>query len=108
MEPTLIQVLGAGAVQTATTLTITKADLPGLTPTANNSAESLLVAIVLKAQTGLEKSTFDTNLDQSLYVDLGFPSFVFRGTNNDSYRVDQLTVNLAKPDTQSTIDPDEY
>ncbi|MBN3924001.1 hypothetical protein [Nostoc sp. NMS4] len=107
-EPTLTDVFGASATQTATTITITKADLSGLTPTSNNTPESLLTAIVLKAKTGLDKTTFDTNLDQSIYIDLGFPGFVFRGTNNDSYRVDQLTVNLAKPDTQSTIDPDDY
>lgn len=107
-EPTLTSVLGANAVQTATTITISKADLPGLTATANNTPESLITAILLRAKLGLDKTTFDTNLDQSIYVDQGFPGFVFRGTNNDSYRVDQLTVNLAKPDTVSGIDPDDY
>ncbi|MCC5619254.1 hypothetical protein LC605_30120 [Nostoc sp. CHAB 5836] len=107
-EPTLQQVFGANATQTATTITITKADLPGLTPSSTNRAESLLTAILLKAQDGLPQSTFDTNIDQSIYIVSGFPGFAFRGANNDSYRVDQLTVNLAKPDTSATIDPDDY
>lgn len=107
-EPTLVQVFGASATQTATTITITKSDLPGLTASATNTAESLLTGILLQAKVGLTKATFDTNLDQSLYIESGFPGFVFRGTNNDSYRNDSLTINLTKIDTAATIDPDNY
>lgn len=107
-EPTLTQVFGAGATQTATTITIVKADLPGLTASATNRAESLIVGILLKAKAGLAKTTFETELDQSVYIESGFPGFSFRGTNNDSYRVDQLTVNLSKLDTAGIIDPDDY
>ncbi|BAT56384.1 hypothetical protein NOS3756_53890 [Nostoc sp. NIES-3756] len=107
-EPLLTTVFGAGATQTSTTITINKADLPGLTAAANNKAESLFVGLMLRAQIGLSKTNFDADLDQSIYIDQGFPNFTFRGTNNDSYRVDQLTVNLAKPDTNGTIDPDDY
>lgn len=107
-EPSLAAVFGAGASQTATTITILKADLPGLTASANNTPESLLAGILLKAQAGLPKTGFDADINQSIYIDIGYPTFTFRGTNNDSYRVDQLTVNLAKPDTASTIDPDNY
>ncbi|QSJ18750.1 hypothetical protein JYQ62_08315 [Nostoc sp. UHCC 0702] len=107
-EPTLTEVFGPGATQTADTITIVKADLPRLTPAALNRAESLFAGIVLKAQSELSKTGFDNNLDQSIYIDQGYPSFTFRGTNNDSYRVDQLTVNLSKPDTNAEIDPDNY
>lgn len=107
-EPTLIQIFGANAVQTATTLTISKADLPRLTASATNTAESLLTGILLQAKVGLPKTTFDTNLDQSLYIEGGFPGFVFRGANNDSYRNDPLTINLTKLDSSATIDPDDY
>ncbi|MEH2243550.1 hypothetical protein [Nostoc sp.] len=107
-EPTLQEVFGADAVQTATTFTITKANLPRLTPSANNTPESLLTGILLQSQVALTKTAFDSNTDQSLYIDSGYPGFTTRGTNNDSYRVDQLTVNLAKPDTASVIDPDNY
>lgn len=107
-EPTLQSVFGASATQTATSITILKSELPGLTASATNTAESLLTGILLQAKVGLPQSTFDTNLDQSLYISTGFPGFVFRGANNDSYRNDSLTINLCKPDTASTIDPDNY
>ncbi|WP_414530808.1 hypothetical protein [Nodularia chucula] len=105
---TITQVFGPGASQTATTITIAKADLPGLTPGANNTPESLLAGIALKAQSGLPRSSFDTNTDQSIYIENGFASFITRGPDNDSYRVDQLTINLAKPDSGATLDPDDY
>ena len=48
---TLIELFGVNAVQTADELIIKKSDLSavGLTPTANNRAEQLLVAILLQA-----------------------------------------------------------
>ena len=107
-EPTLTDVFGAGATQTATTISILKADLPGLTAAANNRADQLLSAILLKAQINLTKTSFDADTDRSIYIDTGYPAFTFRGVNNTSYRVDQLTVNLAKLDTSGTIDPDDY
>ena len=107
-EPTLVQVFGASAIQTSTTLTITKADLTGLTASETNTAESLLAAILLKARSYLTQTNFDNDTDQSIYITNGFSSFARRGTNNDAYRVDQLTINLAKPDANSTLDPDSY
>ncbi|MBD2568368.1 hypothetical protein [Anabaena lutea] len=107
-EPTITQVFGSGASQTATTVTITKADLPGLTASPSNTAESLLAAIILFAKSFLTQTAFDANTDQSIYIETGFASFTNRGTNNDSYRVDQLTINLAKIDSGSTLDPDDY
>ncbi len=107
-EPTLIQVFGNSATQTGTTITIAKADLPGLTASSTNSAESLMVGILLKAQSTLSKTSFDANIDQSLYIEPGYSSFAYRGVDNSQYRVDQLTVNLTKIDTTSTIDPDNY
>ena len=56
----------------------------------------------------LTQANFDENLDQSVYVEAGLSSFVNRGAENASYRTDQLTVNLAKLDTDSTINPDNY
>ena len=107
-EPTLAQVFGASATQDSSTFTITKASLSGLTASSSNSAESLLVAILLKAQSYLTQANFDANTDQSIYAATGFSSFTTRGTNNDPYRVDQITFNLAKADTASTLDPDDY
>lgn len=109
-EPTLQEVFGANATQDVNSITIDKNDLIslGLTADANNTAESLVVAISLLIQNGLPQSSFDTNLDQSIYVDTGFPNFAFRGDNNEQYRVDQLTVNFAKLDTSTAINPDDY
>lgn len=107
-EPTLVQVFGASATQNSTTITITKADLTGLTASGTNSAESLLAAIIFKAQAYLTQTNFDANSDQSIYAASGFSSFTTRGTNNDSYRVDQVTFNFAKADTGATLDPDDY
>lgn len=49
MELTLVQLFGVNAFQDGQVLIINKSDLPGLTPLANNTAESLLVAIILKS-----------------------------------------------------------
>ncbi|MBD2692640.1 hypothetical protein [Anabaena catenula] len=106
--PTIAEVFGSGASQTATTITIAKADLPGLTASSSNTAESLLVGIILAAQAFLTQAAFGANIDQSTYIESGFPSFTNRGTNNDSYRVDQLTISLAKLDSGATLDPDDY
>lgn len=45
---TLEQAFGKGATQDVNFLTIPKTSLPRLTPTANNTAESLLVGIILQ------------------------------------------------------------
>ncbi|MCC5606647.1 hypothetical protein LC612_07565 [Nostoc sp. CHAB 5834] len=108
VELSLTDIFGAGATQDASTITIQKSSLPRLTPSANNTAESLFTGIVLKGQTNLTQTNFDTNIDQSIYIGNGFPSFTNRGVNNEQYRIDQLTINLAKLDTGSVIDPDDY
>ena len=107
-ELTLTDIFGAGATQDANTVTIQKSSLPRLTPSVNNTAESLFTGIILKSQTQLTQTNFDANIDQSIYLGTGFPSFTNRGADNTQYRVDQLTINLAKIDTGSTIDPDDY
>ena len=108
-EPTLTQIFGAGATQTATTLTISKADLTGLTASANNSAESLFVGMLLNAMNSLTQANFDSNPDQSLVV--AIPAFNAQTlvTRNDQ-RFRQHTINalLHKLDTSGMIDPDDY
>jgi len=108
--PTLAQVFGSNAAQTATTLTITKADLAstGLTASGTNSSESLLVAILLNAQTYLTAANFTANTDQTVEIDSGYSSLTTRGTPAVSYRNDTLTVTLSKLDTSSTINPNDY
>lgn len=110
-EPTLQQIFGANAAQTASTLTISKADLAAvnLTASATNTAESLLVAIVLMAKNYLTPSAQESNPDQSITVteaDFNFQSLVTR--NDQTYRQSTYTINLQKLDTGNIIDPDDY
>lgn len=110
-EPTLTQVFGAGATQTATTLSIAKADLAavGLTASATNTAESLLVALFLLAKNSLTLTAQENNPDQSVTIaesDFNFQSLVTR--NNQQFRQFTYSVNLQKLDTGATIDPDDY
>ncbi|MDZ8135129.1 MAG: hypothetical protein RM049_07470 [Nostoc sp. DedQUE04] len=116
-EPTIVQIFGTGATRLASGATTPSAGLfipdsalqtAGLATPGSASAEGHLAAINLNAQSYLTQTNFGTNTDQSIYIDKGFSSFTTRGSNNDSYRVDQLTINLAKLDTSSTIDPDNY
>ena len=60
-NPSLTQLFGTSATQTATTFTVTKADLVNntawtFTPSASNTAESLFVALMLKARLGADQS----------------------------------------------------
>ncbi len=110
-EPTLVQVFGAGATQSATTITILKADLAavGLTASASNSAESLLGAIVLNAKTYLTQANFDANINQSITILPGFNSIVQRPDGASGfveYRQFQWNFNAHKLDN-AALDPDD-
>ncbi|BAY10639.1 hypothetical protein [Calothrix sp. NIES-2098] len=48
MDLSLAQCFGESATQSIDSLVITKSELPGLTPDANNTAESLVIGILLK------------------------------------------------------------
>ncbi|MDZ8067771.1 MAG: hypothetical protein RMY64_19465 [Nostoc sp. DedQUE08] len=117
MEPTLAQVFGTGTTRLASGATTPSAGLfipdsalqaSGLATPTTATAEGHLVAVVVNAKSYLTQTNFDANIDQSLIVTDGFSSFTTRGTNNTPYRQDQLTLSLAKIDTNSTIDPDNY
>lgn len=105
-EPTLEQVFGVGAVQDADTLTIQKSALTGLTATANNTAESLLVAILKKAMATLTTTFQGDDPDRSITIEESFQQIVTRG--EFTFRQQTLNVNLQKLDPASTIDPDDY
>ena len=107
-EPTIAQLFGASATQTANTLTIQKADLAtvGLTASANNSAESLFVALLLLAKNQLTDTNQTSNPEQSITIADSYDSIVNR--NNLSYRQKTYSVNLQKIDAATGIDPDDY
>lgn len=117
MEPNLGQVFGTGTTRLASGATTTTSGLfipdsafvtAGLAAPTTANAEAHFVALLLNAKSYLTQTNFDANTDQSLLVADGFSSFTTRGTNNTSYRTDQLTISLAKPDTGSTINPGDY
>jgi hypothetical protein len=106
-EPTLEQVFGAGTTQDANSITLLKSNMPGLTPSSSNTAESLLVGIVLKAKVNLTADNQALNPDQSITIADGFvPSYTVR--NAIQYRQDDITLSLQKPAGSLAIDPDDY
>lgn len=108
-EPTIQDIFGAGATQTATTITILKSDLP-MTAAAANKGEQIFAAIAKKAATYLTTSAFGNNSDQSINISAGFDSLVYRTIGNDTltFLQSQLTVNFAKLQSSSGITPDSY
>lgn len=111
-EPTITDVFGAGASQTATTLTIEKSDLAatGLTASATNSAESLLVAIALTAKAALTENNFGSNSDQSVTIVPGFDSIVAREASDGTFVStvqNQFNLNLHKP-ANTVLSADDY
>jgi hypothetical protein len=107
-KSTLTEVFGAGATQTATSVTFQKADFLNLDASASNDGSTLFSALLIKNKTTLTQAAFDADVDKSIYMDDGFSSFTTRGETNIAYRVDQITVNLAKVDSGATLDPDDY
>ena len=107
-EPLLTDIFGAGATQTATTLTIAKADLAsvGLTASATNTAESLLVAILLKAMQFSNSTNQLTNPDIQVTIAQSFDSLLNR--NNATYRQRSYTIDFQKIDASPTINPNDY
>ncbi|MFN6485977.1 MULTISPECIES: hypothetical protein [unclassified Nostoc] len=114
-EPTLVQIFGTGAVRLANAAAAPSAGLfipdtalqtAGLATPTTASAEGHLAAIILNAKSYLTQTNFDANTDQSLLLADGYSSFTTRGTTN--YRLDQITIGLAKVDTGATLDPDNY
>ncbi len=106
--PTLAQVFGQNAVQNATTLTITKADLSttGFTPSATNTADSLLAAILAFAEQTLTPANQSSNPEQSVAIADSFDSITL--INTVSYRVKTKSLSFQKPDTGSAFNPNDY
>jgi hypothetical protein len=116
-EPTIAQIFGTGATRLANAAPAPSSGLfipdsvftaAGLSSPSTATSEGLLIALILQSKSYLSQTNFDGNIDQSIYLEDGFASFVGRGTNNTSYRVDSISVNLAKIDTNVTIDPNDY
>ena len=108
-EPTLQEVFGANAVQSATTLTISKADLVsvGLTANAGNTAESLLVALLIRASNSLTEVARSQDLvNRHVTVQYGGQDLVEQSGSN--FRRDVYSVLAYKTTALQTVDPDDY
>lgn len=107
-KPSLIQVFGTNCTQTSTQLIIDKSDLAsvGLTASNTNTAESLLMAIVLIAGQYLTETNQDTNADQVITIAKGLDSLVTRGTTQ--YKEFGYDIKAQIVDSQVTVDPDNF
>ncbi|WP_353930956.1 hypothetical protein WJM97_22300 [Okeanomitos corallinicola TIOX110] len=107
-ELTLID-LFPGAIETATEITIPKADLNITSPTI--TADKFIVATVSIALVRMTLEQFEANIDQRVYLSAsGFDSFTFKndGTNQIRHEVRQFSINLARPAPISTLNPEDY
>lgn len=118
---TLQQLFGRNATQTTETLTIYKADLPGLSADANNRSEQLLVALLLQAHQHFEGMLTDeqsrtitddqgraiTYDNKSLYEKLAltFWKRQFISRNQQNYILDTFVINCwIKPPTEPGVE----
>jgi hypothetical protein len=105
--PSLTDVFGAGATQTADSLTISKADLPTLTASAANNGQELLVGILLQAIKKL--NTAGRTADPDIKIELTYTGqTVYPGTGGTNDRQDSYTVVLHKDVAQESVDADDY
>ena len=109
-EPTLQDYFGAGATQTATTITILKSDLAGegLTPLAENTGDQLAVAMVRKMKNYATEANFTANIDQSTIVTKGTPTLTYRGEENTAYTQSPYVISFAKPVGDDDVNPMDY
>lgn len=107
-KPTLVEVFGTGTTQDTNTITIQKSALStvGLTPSANNTAESILVALVKIGAITLTQTNYDANPDQSVVITKNLDSIGYRGDN--AYIQTPYEIRFSKLAPSTEIDPDDY
>ncbi|MGI2909762.1 hypothetical protein AABK37_42035, partial [Hassallia sp. VBCCA 56010] len=71
-----------------------------------NTAESLLVALILKAASYLNETNQSTNNDIQVTISQGFGSLVTR--NNQSYRQYQHIIEMQKLDTATAVNRADF
>lgn len=100
-----------GATQTSTTITIPKSALPTLTALAENRAEALFAAMVIRANEVFTTTARDADPTRSISVERDSPRIdrVFSSTGEESnYLVRTLSVNFYEPYTDTPWDADNY
>jgi hypothetical protein len=108
-EPTLQDIFGANATQTATDIIIKKADL-ALTAAAVNRGEQVFAAIAKQAASTLSAANYTNNIDQSISIVPGFEQIIYRTVNGTqtAYLQTPLNINFTKGQTSAGITPDDY
>lgn len=107
-EPTLQEIFGANATQSATTITIDKANLTGLVASATNRAESLFAALIATAATNMTTTARESNPDRSIAIENGFDRIVYRGSPQVAYAETSRTVTFHKLNPAAGISPMDY
>ncbi|HEY9672244.1 MAG TPA: hypothetical protein V6D11_12420 [Waterburya sp.] len=100
-------IFGANATQTADRFTITKSDLPTLTPKADNNGEQLLVAVILAAAAKLTDANRANNDDQRVSIVYGGQT-VYPGSGGKNESQHSYTITLHKPVPAEAVDADDY
>ena len=114
-ERTLVQILGTGTTRLTSAASAPSAGLfipdsvlvsVGLTTPTTATGEAHIVALLKILKGTLTQTSFAADTDNSIYVEDGYSSFTTRGIT--SYRVDQIVLNLAKIDSDATLNPSDY
>lgn len=107
-DPTLQDVFGPGATQTATTITIAKADFPKLTARVDNSGQEVFVGLILRAADFFTTTARDTDTDRKLEVTYDGQTIFPIPNSTDLDRQDTYTCVLHKTVARADVDPDDY
>jgi hypothetical protein len=111
-EPTFSQIFGTGATRLTASNSNTGSGIfipdtaTTLSTASLTNAERWLVALAIAARAYLTATNYAANADQSLFVSDGYTSYTTR--NSIKTRVDQVTINLTKSETDTTLDPNTY
>ena len=109
-EPTIQQLFGATATQDATSLTIQKSDLIGLTASATNTAESLLAGLVARWAAKQNVANQAANPEQNITAVPGFDSIAYRtiGGTSTAFYQKVINITLQSVNRSEPIDPNAY
>ena len=105
--PSITDVFGANATQTATAITIQKADLPTLTASTTNNGQELFVGILLAAIAKLTPAARSTDPDVKIEISYSGQT-VFPGTGGNNNRQDTYSIILHKTVPAESVDADDY
>ncbi|NET74019.1 MAG: hypothetical protein F6K62_24710 [Sphaerospermopsis sp. SIO1G2] len=96
-----------GTTQTTSVISIPKTAL-NLT-SENVDADKFVAAVAIKVKELMTQAQFDAEYEQNVYASDGFDGFSTKnnGTEDISFLVRQIVINLGKPD-EATLNPEDY